>query len=139
MQLGAGAVSGTNVMLSIKDGHIKVAQTTAPTTTLSGNAGTGGSPTCTITNGTDTDGKISLKTGTASWATGTQCTINFNKTWGVAPICTFSPSNDAGSVAWNTQRLVMSDASTSAQTLSAGVAFTSQVTATFHYHCEESQ
>lgn len=139
IMIGAGATTGTNVALSLKDGHIKVAQTTAPTTTLSGNAGTGGTPACTITNGTDSDGKISLKTGTASWATGTQCTINFNKTWGVAPICIFSPSNDAASTAMASQRIVFPDAATTTQTISAGVAFASQVTATWHYHCGESQ
>ncbi len=137
-QLGAGAVSGTNVLLSIKGGHIKVAGT-APTTTLSGNAGTGGSPACTITNGTDTDGKISLKTGTSAYSSGTQCSINFNLAFGVAPICTFSPSNAAASAAWVSQQLNFPDASTTVQTINAGAAFASQVTATFHYHCEESQ
>lgn len=92
LMLGAGAVTGTNVMVSIKNGHIKVAQTTAPTAVVSANAGTGA--TCTVTNAVDSGGTINLTTTATSPATGVQCTVTFNKAYGVAPKCVITPSNN---------------------------------------------
>jgi hypothetical protein len=65
------------------DGHIITANTSGTTTaTVNSNAGT--SSTCAIT-GDDTGGVVTLTTGTASWASGAQCTITFANAYGVAP------------------------------------------------------
>lgn len=92
LMLGAGAVTGTNVLLSIKGGHIKATQTTAPTATVNANAGTGA--TCTLSNASDVAGKINLTTTAVSPAAGTQCIITFNKAYGVAPICVVSAASN---------------------------------------------
>lgn len=91
VMIGPGAVTGTNVMLSIKDGHTKSANTTAPTASPNANAGTGA--TCTVTNASDTAGKINLTTTATSPASGVQCTVTFNKAFGVAPICVVTDAN----------------------------------------------
>lgn len=91
MRLGAGATTGTNVLLSIKDGHIKTASTTPPTVAVSGNAGTGGS--CSISNASDVAGKITVVTGTIGISTGAYCVVSFDKPYGVAPICILTPAS----------------------------------------------
>lgn len=90
--IGAGATTGTNVLLSIRGGHIKAAQATAPTATVNANAGT--LATCTLSNASDVAGKINLTTTATAPAAGTQCTITFNKAYGVAPHCVFSANNN---------------------------------------------
>lgn len=92
LMLGPGATTGTNVLLSVRGGHIKAAQATAPTATVNANAGTGA--TCTLSNASDVAGKINLTTTATAPAAGTQCTITFNKAYGVAPICVFSSNNN---------------------------------------------
>lgn len=91
-QLGAGAVTGTNVLLSMKGGHVKATQTTAPTAAVNANAGTGA--TCTVSNASDVAGAINLTTTAVSPAAGVQCTVTFNKAYGVAPICVTTPDNN---------------------------------------------
>lgn len=137
VMLGAGAVTGTNVLLSIKGGHIKATQTTAPTATVSANAGTGA--TCTLANASDVAGTVSLTTGTLSTVAGTQCTINFNKAYGVAPICAFSPANANSASLVATKQINFPDASTSAQTVNFGVAETTGTAYKWKFHCVETQ
>lgn len=81
----------TNSKLTVKDGHLTSQQTTAPTVTISANAGTGA--TGSVSNATDTAGKVELVTGTITLATGAQITVNFNKTYAVAPIVVITPNN----------------------------------------------
>jgi len=134
--IGAGATTGTNVALSIKDGHIKASQTTAATAAVNANAGTGGSPACSLTNGRDSSGKIALTTGTSAWASGTQCTITFNKAYGVAPNCVVSPNNaNAASKAVSQQ--INFTTSTTTLVVSFGAADTAQTTYNWMYKCEE--
>lgn len=138
LMLGPGATTGTNVLLSIKDGHIKSANTTAPTRTLSGNAGTGGSPSCTLTNASDTAGKIALVTGTSAWASGTQCTVTFNKAYGVAPICIFS-ANNASAASKAVSQQINFTTTTTTMLVSFGAADSAQTTYNWMYHCVETQ
>lgn len=88
--IGAGATAVTNSLLVIKDGHITSLRTTAPTVAVNANAGVGG--TCTLSNASDTAGKINLTTGTATLS-GVQATITFNKTYAVAPMVTLTSAN----------------------------------------------
>lgn len=89
--LGGSNPNGvTNARLIISDGHTVYRQTTPPTSAPDANAGT--SATCTVT-GTDTQGKIELVTGSASWASGPQCEVSFDKPYATAPNCMFSAMN----------------------------------------------
>jgi fibronectin-binding autotransporter adhesin len=73
-----------NVTLTV-DGHIITGNSSGTTTAaVNANAGTGGSPSCTL-SGNDTGGQIILTDGTSGWAVGTQCTITFANTFGSAP------------------------------------------------------
>lgn len=136
LQVGAGAVSGTNVLLSLKNGHIKIDQTTSPTATVNANAGT--SATCTVANATDTAGKITVTTGTIGTpATGTQCTLNFNKAHGIAPICTFSPASTAA--ASNLVLFQVGTATTTTQPFTFNVAGGTSTAYTYTYHCVETK
>jgi fibronectin-binding autotransporter adhesin len=66
-------------------GHIITGNSSGTTTAaVSVNAGTGGSPACTI-SGNDTGGQVTLTTGTSGWASGTQCTVTFANAFGTAP------------------------------------------------------
>lgn len=92
--LGASAVWATNVLLSLKDGHIKSAQTTAPTTTTNANAGTSASSS--VSHATDISGIANLITGNLlTTSSGVQMTVNFNKSYNVAPIVILTPANAA--------------------------------------------
>lgn len=89
---GTTAQWATNSAIVTKDGHQKSTQTTAPTTTTNANAGSGASSS--VSNATDNAGKLSLTTGSASFAAGVQTTVNFNKAYNVAPIVVITPTNN---------------------------------------------
>lgn len=134
--IGAGATTGTNVSLSIKNGHVKVAQTTAPTATVGAAAGTGA--TCTVSNATDSAGKITVTSGSIGTpTTGTQCTLNFNKAFGVAPICTFSPAS-AGAAS-NLILFQVGTSTTTTQPFTFNTAAATTTAYTYTYHCMETQ
>lgn len=130
IQLGAGAVSGTNVLLSIKGGHIKVAQT-APTATVNANAGTGA--TCTVANATDTAGLVTITTGSIGVSTGAYCGVNFNKAYGVAPICVLTPASSTLSTS------VYVTSSTTVMTVNFALAGGLTSAYALNYHCLETQ
>lgn len=132
--LGPGSTTGTNVMLSIKDGHIKQAQTTAATATVNANAGTGA--TCTVSNAVDGRGRVTITAGTAA-GTGTMCTLNFNKTYGVAPVCLLTPKS-AGSAA-NLVQYQVGTETTSGFPIAFNVAPVATTVYTFNYSCGETQ
>lgn len=134
--LGAGAVKGTNVLLSIKGGHIKVTQTTPPTATVNANAGTGA--TCTLANASDSAGTMTITTGSVGTpTTGDQCRINFNKAYSVAPICVFSAANaTAGS---NLVGHYRGTRSTTVNNIAFNTAGATSGTYVYDYKCEESQ
>lgn len=115
-----GAPIETNVLLSIKDGHIKSKQTTAPTITPNTNAGTGA--TTTLSNATDTAGIINLTTGTASFGAGIVATITFNKSYATAPIVIISPANaQAAADGGSAHHIYYPPASTTGFTINFGV------------------
>lgn len=87
----------TNSKFTFKNGHITSQQTTPPTVTVSSNAGTGGSGS--VSNATDSAGKLELITGTLTLATGPQITVNFNKSYAVAPIVILTPNNSTAAQA----------------------------------------
>lgn len=135
--IGATATQTTNTLLTIKNGHIKTQQTTAPTTTTNANAGTGASSS--VSNATDTAGKLSLTTGSlATPAAGVQTTVNFNKTYNVAPIVTLTPTNAnaAGGVS-TLQTFVTS--TTSGFSINFGIAGAATTTYTWNYMVIETQ
>lgn len=87
-----------NAKLSIKDGHIQVSQTTAPTIAVSANAGV--AATATLAAGSnDIIGKITFTTGTSGMAFGAQYTITFNRPYATPPIVNFSPADQLGASA----------------------------------------
>ncbi|RTL05191.1 hypothetical protein EKK58_08565 [Candidatus Dependentiae bacterium] len=89
--------TSTNVKLEIHNGHVKHSQSTAPVATVDSNAGT--SATCTLSNATDMAGTIALTTGSGSYSSGSQCSIAFNSSYGVAPRCVITPINSSSAVA----------------------------------------
>lgn len=136
-QIGAGAVTGTNVLLSLKGGHLKIAQTTAPTVAVNSNAGTGAS--CSVSNATDSAGRLSLTTGTLATSSGTQCTVTFNKAYGVAPVCVLSPTNANAAANSVTRQIDFPTPSTTVFTINFGIAETAGTAYTWAYHCIETQ
>lgn len=137
IMLGAGSTTGTNVLLSIKNGHIKIDQTTSPTATVNANAGTGA--TCTLSNATDSAGTINLTTTAVSPATGTQCTINFNKAYGVAPICGIYSASDNSSLFWVSSAINMPDSTTTTAIVRFGATDAVGHTYKFKYLCVETK
>lgn len=95
LSIGVTTTTG-NTKLLIHDGHLGATQTTAPTATPNANAGTGA--TCTV-SGTDTAGEVELVTGSGAWATGAQCQISFNMSFGTAPKCQLTATNAAAASA----------------------------------------
>lgn len=86
------STDATNSRLVLKNGHLVSQQTTAPTVTISSNAGTGA--TGSVSNATDLAGKVELITGTiATLSAGDQITVNFNTAYNVAPIVVLTPNN----------------------------------------------
>lgn len=136
LMLGAGATTGTNVLLSIRGGHVKAAQATAPTATVNANAGTGA--TCTLSNASDVAGKINLTTTATAPASGIQCTVTFNKTYGVAPICTVTPSNN-NSVLFAVANGVFFTTTTTTLLVNYANSDTLGHANVFMFHCLESQ
>lgn len=132
--LGAGAVKGTNVILSMKNGHIKVTQTTAATATVNANAGTGA--TCTVANAVDGRGRVTITAGTLP-STGTQCTLNFNKAFGVAPVCMLTPKS-AGSAA-NAVQVQVGTEATGSFPIAFNIVPVATTVYTYNYSCEETQ
>lgn len=137
VMLGAGATTGTNVLLSMRGGHIRNVNTTAPTAVVNANAGTGGSPTCTLTNASDAGGRVNLTTGTSAWAAGTQCTITFNKAYATAPSCVFSP-NDVDSANKAVTQQINFTTTTTTMLVSFGAADNAQTTYNWMYLCMET-
>ena len=67
------------------NGHVITGNTTGSTTAaVNANAGSGGTPACTV-SGNDTGGQVTLTTGTSAWSSGVQCTITFASAFGSAP------------------------------------------------------
>ncbi len=126
----------TNSRLAIKDGHIQIQQTTAPTTTTNANAGTGA--TSSVSNATDTAGKLTLTTGGGSYASGEQTKVNFNKTHTTAPIVTITPA-DTTTAAGMYDRRIYVTSTVNDFSLNFGVAESATTTYTFWYHALETQ
>lgn len=81
----------------VTDKHIRVVQTVSPVATVDANAGTGA--TCGIdSGGTDHAMNVTLVSGSASWAAGSQCAIVFDKQWDQTPRCVFSAINSSAAV-----------------------------------------
>jgi len=134
--LSGGAGAATNTALVTKDGNWKSTQTTAPTTTINANAGTGA--TAVVTHGTDVAGILTLTTTATLPSLGAQCTVNFNKTYNVAPIVMLtSASANAASLAVSTGIYVTS--TTSAFTINFASADVVGHAYVFYYFCLETQ
>jgi len=93
--LGAGATNVTHSMLVLKGtdtvgAHITSQQVTAPTVAA---ANSGTSPTVTLSNATDTAGRINYTTGSGSPTTGATVTVTFKKAYATAPIVVLTPQN----------------------------------------------
>jgi len=130
LSLGVTTTAG-NTKLLVHDGHIGVTQTTAPTTTVNANAGTGA--TCSV-SGTDTAGTVSLTTGSGAWASGVQCEVDFNMSYSAAPRCVFSASNSNAAVASVNAYLTKTTADFSMNFVNADTAAT---TYEWDYQCVE--
>lgn len=121
----------TNVKLEVNDGHIRHTQTTSPVATVDGNAGTGA--TCSVSQATDVAGKISITTGTIGVVTGAYCSIAFDESYNVSPICVVSPSGSTLSTS------VYVTATTTDMVINFAVAGGISSTYDLNYHCLETQ
>jgi len=122
--LGNGTVAGTFAVtgvttlsgtLNIGTGssapvHIVSAQTTAPTVAVGNGAGTTGS--CTLTNGTDVAGLITITVGGTKTASAAMCTITFNSAYGNAPTVALQPHDSATALLTNTNTMPFVTSST---------------------------
>jgi hypothetical protein len=133
--IGAGATAATNALLVIKNGHLKFQQSTAPTVTVNANAGTGA--TSTVSNATDTAGKLALMLGTSP-ASGVQTTVNFNKAFATAPIISLTPAN-ALTAANSVSKQIFVSSATSSFAVNFGVTGTAAEAYSWHYQIIETQ
>jgi hypothetical protein len=121
-QVGIGtSTSFSNSIIALKDGHIKITQTTAPTIAVSANAGTAGAAALSATSN-DIIGQITLAEGTASWATGIQCTVTFNKPYSNPPIVLITPFNAAAASGSANQQVFVTSTTTTFSINFAGAA-----------------
>ena len=116
---------------TVANGHFRSTQSTAPTATVQGNAGTGAS--CSVNNATDTAGQVSITTGTVGISTGAYCVVNLNTAYGVAPICVLTPANSTLSTN------VYVTGTTSDFTVNFAAAGGISSTYILNYHCIETQ
>ncbi len=116
---------------TVANGHFRSTQSTAPTATVQGNAGTGAS--CSVNNATDTAGQVAITTGTVGISTGAYCVVNLNIAYGVAPICVLTPANSTLSTN------VYVTSSTTDFTVNFAVAGGISSTYILNYHCIETQ
>ena len=133
-----GAANASNALIVFKNGHYKSTQTTAPTTAVNSNAGTGAS--CTVTNATDQAGAVTITFGSAAFSSGDQCDVNFNKAYNVAPICSITPANASAAADMGSNHQVYVGGSTAYVSINYGLAQNSagQVN-TWNYRCMETQ
>ena len=96
--VGIGTLApATNAALSIKDGHLQIQQTTAPTKTAGGTTIIGTTGTATLSNATDIAGNITIvASGTAPSAAGTMITVKYNVAYATAPIVQVTATNANG-------------------------------------------
>lgn len=120
--------------LDVLDGHYRSSQTTAPTTTVSANAGTGA--TGSVSNATDVAGRVQLVSGALSLLSGAQITVNFNIAFNTAPIVVLSPANLAAGA--NVAAYYVTS-STSGFTINFGIAGGAALTYQWNYHVIETQ
>lgn len=133
---GTTAVPATNAAVVTKDGHLKSTQTTAPTTTTNANAGSGASSS--VSHATDNAGSLSLTTGTSTWASGVQTTVNFNLAYNAAPIVTLTPSDSAAATE-SVSRGVYVTSTVNGFSVNFANADTTQTTYTWNYSVVETQ
>lgn len=125
--------NAANTRLEVKDGHFRSDQTTAPTTTVNANAGTGA--TCTVNGATDTAGTVELVTGSGAWAAGVQCAINFNLVYNTIPKCQLTPGSSTAALATLNTYVGKSTTDISINFVNPDVAST---TYQWDYHCMET-
>lgn len=134
----AGSPTASNILLQVTDGHTKSSQTTAPTTTVSPNAGTGAS--CSVSNATDEDGQVNITFGSASFSAGAQCTVNFNKVYNVAPICILYPANAQAASDGGSNHQIFVSSTISGVSVNYGLAQNSSgAIGIWNYKCKETQ
>lgn len=126
-QIGGSSLSlAAGAALDIH-GHYVTSQSTAPTATVQASAGTGA--TCSVVSGTDTDGQVTISTGTIGLSTGDYCDVNFDSAYTNAPICVLTPASSA--ISTN----VYVTSTTSAITVNFAVAGGITTTYILNYHC----
>lgn len=129
----SGSVIITAKTLNLNETHLKSTQAVLPGTVVTANAGS--SATCTLLSGTDVMGTVELVTGSAAWASGSQCDITFNVAYASAPKCVFSAANANAAAA--TMGIYLSKTST-VLSVNFATADTAATTYQWDYHCEET-
>lgn len=134
---GNMTVTGTSTLTStVSLGQHLGSQSTAVTATVHANAGTGA--TCTVSNATDVAGFVTLTTTNTASASGEQCRVNFAVSYGVAPVCTFSPVGPNPALFSVVQGIYMSSGLSNLFINFANADATGRPY-TFAYHCVETQ
>lgn len=133
LMLGATATQTANSILTFKNGHIKSQQTTAPTIAAA-NSGTGA--TVTVSNATDSAGKINYTAGTGVITNTATVTLTFNKAHATAPVVVLTPANSTAGV--NVVQ-VYTTTTTSAMVLNFATAPVVSSTYNWFYHVLETQ
>jgi hypothetical protein len=108
----------------------------APTPSAGSGLGTGGSPAVTLVSGGDRSGQISIKGGTASWATGAQGVLTFGVPFTAAPVSVCLTPANAATAGIMVSLQVYPTVTTTALTINYGVADTAQHTYVFNYIVE---
>lgn len=112
-------------------GHLKSTQNSVPTVVVGASAGTGA--TASLSNATDTAGKVTINTGTLGLSTGSYATITFNKAFTTAPIVVLTPANSTLSTS------VYVASTTTTFDINFGAAGGISSTYIINYYCIETQ
>ena len=119
----------TNAKLAIRNGHLQISQTTAPTVAAHANAGTGASASLSASSN-DVAGAITLTSGTSAFGTGTQATVTFNRSYTTAPIVILTPTN---ATAAGSNKEWYPTSTTTTFTISTGQVMSGPFTYVFNY------
>jgi hypothetical protein len=136
---GSSTIS-VNALLSIKDGHVQIQQTTAPTVVL-GAAGTGASASISTSNPKSTDvvGRVTITTGTGAGTGVSYITVNYNKAYASNPVVILTPANAAAASAESGLGVYVQNSTTTGFSIGFLTAAPASTTYTFNYFIIETQ
>jgi hypothetical protein len=129
----------SDAALAIKDGHLQIQQTTAPTAAIGAAAGSSShGAAATLSNATDVAGAVKIIISTFGGSTGVGATITYNQTYTTAPIIELTPMDATTATAMSAKE-IYAGSSTSSFTINFGATAGTGATYNFYYMVIETQ